>query len=507
MYALIRNIVRNMFILLGVTYLVYGVGLRATTVPFAPLVYGELDKADPTLRLRRLRELAQAYTQADGDLDDAALYDLGVATALALNDDPGQATTIRRYFQPDLDISSYIQGAKIIMDTAPVAEAPSSTDVFDRIRRPEAFPDIDFYRAVASYGGAGSRDRSRDSRTERASAYFRGHARAHPRSVSGRLALANHASLRASLRQDLPEIQRTLAAAIPVLDSEALTALLMLAAAQVHIARREFADGVRVARMASSTDNPRIAHEARLLVGMVEDRALEAGYMQRMLQIVRLDLAPTKTMQEVWPRLRLYLRNTLTLAALATILALAIAVPAGICLAAAPASLVTQGARWALYLVSGAPVFLLGLIGLRYFPPVAGSVAHHALAAACLAFGNSLVSQITQRVEREASVLLRADFVMAVRARQAPVWRHLMRNLARPVLATYVAYVPALLSGAIVVEEVLGRLGVGFWLLQAAKENDFAVLLPCCVSLVLLVVAANTARDMLLVIVDPRVRT
>ena len=71
----------------------------------------------------------------------------------------------------------------------------------------------------------------------------------------------------------------------------------------------------------------------------------------------------------------------------------------------------------------------------------------------------------------------------------------------------FVSQLPIFLSGAIVVESVFTYPGIGYWLLKAVEEKDFPVVLPVCATLVLIVCLANILRDILHVLIDPRLRS
>jgi peptide/nickel transport system permease protein len=514
-------------LLFGVTLLIYWVGIRAATVVMEVPAYAELTPpGSAQARMCRIRELAAAYTESNGEPDDAMLYELGVTMALVMSADVNNYPDVRDSFSR----------APTRGDRAGGNGAPSASHVLAKIGAPSDFVDIVFYRAVAAYV---------DKEHEPALVSFRQHAQDKPASATGRLALANMAGIlidrRARHAKELREIVPELRHAIAATHDEETQALLTLRLGQVHIARHRFAKGAELARRASATAHPGIAYSATKQARSIENARLDAGYLRRMTQIARLDLGKSASGERVAPYLPVFFRNTLALAALATVVALAIAAPMGVVLAAVPVSVSARAIRWAVYLVSGVPAWLLGLVGLRMLsleaqwhqdllcawrgagvPDIAlnllgrhtrwltrhhEALSHYVLAPLTLAFGNSLVSRIMQRVRSEARLVLAEDYVLAVRARQASVLRHVARNLVPPLVTTYVSFVPTLLSGAIVVEAVYNYDGVGYALWEAARASDFATLLPICTLLVGIVFAANILRDVVIVIVDPRLRT
>ena len=96
------------------------------------------------------------------------------------------------------------------------------------------------------------------------------------------------------------------------------------------------------------------------------------------------------------------------------------------------------------------------------------------------------------------------------RAKGVPGWRvlivHALRNALMPTVTLAGTYLPTLLGGAIVVEEVFGVRGAGFETLRAIESHDsawlMAVLLGAAATVTLGLVASDVAYGAL----DPRVR-
>lgn len=514
LYPLIARLSRSLLLLVGATFAVYWIGNRATTVPMPSAVYAELSPAEPVeTRMVRIREMVAAHIAGAGD--EATLYRLGVTATLVHSADAQPPTGLARILR------SMAVG---------VEDTPSARDLLANLESDATREDLDFYRGVASH---------LDGRPDEALDWFTKHIRGRPTSVTERLALANKASILVSQRslraKELRDIGPQLRAAVANTEHDITKGLLMLRLGQVYVARHQYARGADMARAAAlrASAHHAIAHAATSQVKAIENRRLDVGYVQRMAQIARFDLGRGASGGRLSELIPVFLRNTLALAGLATVVALGIAAPLGVLVAARPEAWSVRTAQWAVYLVSGIPAWLLGLIALRVparvwgvaktipewdvlespvqrlLVPHKGSGLYFALMALTLAFGNSLVSQLMQRVARAASLVLSADYILAVRSRQASVFHHLARNLRSPVLIAYASYFPALLSGAIVVEAVFNYDGVGLalWEAAAANDTDFATMVPICILLVGLVFIANVLRDILLVIVDPRLRT
>ncbi len=190
--------------------------------------------------------------------------------------------------------------------------------------------------------------------------------------------------------------------------------------------------------------------------------------------------------------------------------------------------------RWlghAALLLYALPSFWLGLMailafsyGLHWFPPSSMSSVgaadwtgwarfwdrlwHLALPAAVL--GLSSAAGTARFVQAGMTDALAQGFVRAARARgagpQRVLWRHALRNAALPVVTLIGLSLPALLSGALVVEVVFAWPGMGRLTYDAIRAGDLSVVLATTWIATLLVVLGNLAADVAMVWIDPRVR-
>lgn len=84
--------------------------------------------------------------------------------------------------------------------------------------------------------------------------------------------------------------------------------------------------------------------------------------------------------------------------------------------------------------------------------------------------------------------------------------RHTLRNSLRPIVMSIAESLPFVLGAAILAEGVLGFQGLGGLLYHAGLEHDFGILLAGSFVFALLVLVARVFGEMLLGLVDPRVR-
>jgi ABC-type dipeptide/oligopeptide/nickel transport system permease component len=142
------------------------------------------------------------------------------------------------------------------------------------------------------------------------------------------------------------------------------------------------------------------------------------------------------------------------------------------------------------------------------WPAFVSALQHVVLPAVALAF---LTLGLMSRLMR-ASLLeaLASDYVRTAKAkglrRWIVVYKHALRNaLAQPVtgLAVYVAY---LLGGSVVVENIFSWPGIGRYAAQAALNFDFPAIMGTTIVFAVCVVVMNLVADILLCLIDPRIR-
>jgi ABC-type dipeptide/oligopeptide/nickel transport system permease component len=84
-------------------------------------------------------------------------------------------------------------------------------------------------------------------------------------------------------------------------------------------------------------------------------------------------------------------------------------------------------------------------------------------------------------------------------------WRHVLRNALLPVLTVAGIQVGQLLSGAVIVETVFSRPGIGRLLVQAILAKDYLTVQAVVLIIAVLYAFANFAVDMLYPVLDPRI--
>jgi peptide/nickel transport system permease protein len=105
--------------------------------------------------------------------------------------------------------------------------------------------------------------------------------------------------------------------------------------------------------------------------------------------------------------------------------------------------------------------------------------------------------------------VLNAEYIRTARAKGLPertvVWKHGVRNAINPLISLMGFTFADLLSGALLVEMVLGYPGLGQLTYKAAMDTDTNLVMASILMASLMLVFGNLLADILLSICDPRI--
>ncbi|WP_228083018.1 ABC transporter permease [Streptomyces profundus] len=166
-------------------------------------------------------------------------------------------------------------------------------------------------------------------------------------------------------------------------------------------------------------------------------------------------------------------------------------------------------------LAASLPHYWLGVIllvvfavELRWFPVVGGS-GPAALALPVLTLAVPLAGFLGQVTRDEFERTLDQPFVVSARARGvgdlAVRVRHVLRHSVLPALTLSGWALGALFSGAVLVERVFSRPGLGQVLLNAVNARDVPVVAGVVMVVALVYVVANLLVDLAYTLIDPRI--
>lgn len=226
------------------------------------------------------------------------------------------------------------------------------------------------------------------------------------------------------------------------------------------------------------------------------------------------------------------LRVTVPLSLAALLVAYGLGIPLGIACALRQGRAFDRGASTALAALYSVPTFWAGLLlviafgatGLGWLPVI----GLHSKDAAGLSAGGKLLDLARHAVLPVATLsltglvviarqmrsgmieTLRADFVRAARAKglseRSVVLGHALRNALFPIVTLSASVLPALVSGALVVETVFQIPGIGRYAYEGLLARDYNVVMATTLIAAVMTLAGLLLADLLYALLDPRVR-
>ena len=207
---------------------------------------------------------------------------------------------------------------------------------------------------------------------------------------------------------------------------------------------------------------------------------------------------------------------TLELTVAALLIAVVIAVPAGIVSAVNRGTWIDSVSMVGAVAGQALPVFWLALlliaffgVHLRWLPVYGhGSLAHLVLPAVSLS--TIVLGRLARLVRSSMLEVLGQDYVRTARskglAEPGILFKHALRNAALPVVTVLGLQFAQLLGGAIVTETIFAWPGIGRLVVEAIFNRDFPIVQGVVLVVSLVFVLVNVLVDVAYVVIDPRIR-
>jgi ABC-type dipeptide/oligopeptide/nickel transport system permease component len=210
------------------------------------------------------------------------------------------------------------------------------------------------------------------------------------------------------------------------------------------------------------------------------------------------------------------LPHSLILGTLALAFSTVVGIAAGAVAAIWKDGIVDRTVMGLILLGSTVPSFWLGLLMILLFAvqlgwfPVSGARTWSALVLPVLTIGLGGVALVA-RVTRVAMLdIARRDFVMMLHAKGVPAWRiqlqHILRHAMLPVVTILSLRIGWILGGAVTIEYVFARPGLGSLLITSLNQRDYPVVQGCLLMLAIAVMLGTLIGDIVQAAMDPRVR-
>jgi peptide/nickel transport system permease protein len=276
-------------------------------------------------------------------------------------------------------------------------------------------------------------------------------------------------------------------------------------------------------RYAGSSVPQDVIDQERHILGL--DKPMWSQFVDWMISISRFDLGQSlwtgnSVVEEVQVRMPL----SIELAVLATLFAVALAIPLGVVAAVKQDSWIDYAIR--VFSIGGLamPSFWIGIMMVLvtltlwgWAPPVVftplfedpvANLAGLILPAIAVGYRYSAVSM---RMTRSTVLeVLREDYVRTARAKglreTLVVVRHALRNALLPVVTVVSLEFAFLIGGLVVTEQVFNLNGIGKLLVDAVAHRDYPLIQALVLLLAAVFVIVNFVVDMVYVVLDPRIR-
>ena len=207
---------------------------------------------------------------------------------------------------------------------------------------------------------------------------------------------------------------------------------------------------------------------------------------------------------------------TLELAGAALLIALALAIPAGIVSAVRRNSLVDYVSTVVALLGQSMPTFWLGIMLILVFSvrfsllPSSGRGTLEHLILPAITLGLFTTARITRLTRSGMLEVLNQDYIRTARAKGMAnppvVWKRALKNAAIPIVTIVGIELGTLLGGSVITETIFAWPGVGRLSVQAIYNRDYPVVQAAVFLLSSTFVLVNLVVDVLYTYLDPRIR-
>jgi len=268
---------------------------------------------------------------------------------------------------------------------------------------------------------------------------------------------------------------------------------------------------VMLGNQATAENIARLHHEFGL------DRPLYVQYLDYMSHAVRGDLGHSiRTRQSVFGEIKLYLPWTLRLTALAVALSAFVGVTVGM-LAATAKHKVFDFLTMAMVLIGiSTPTFFSGMILILVFSlwldilPVSATGGFRPIILPAITLA-APAAAVLARVAR-SSVLeeLRKDYVRTAFSKglreRSVMTIHVLKNALIPVITIIGLQFGGLMAGAVIVESVFARPGLGRYAVTSINARDIPSIQGIVLVAAFIYVLVNLVVDVLYGFIDPRIK-
>lgn len=223
------------------------------------------------------------------------------------------------------------------------------------------------------------------------------------------------------------------------------------------------------------------------------------------------------------------LSNTVYLGLFALTITLMVSIPIGLYSARHPYSLLDYSATTFGFLGLAIPNFFFGLIAIYVFAinlgwfPSQGTISNadatgftafldrlHHMILPGLTLGLGGTATYMRYMRSEVLDVLGSDYIRTAKAKgmsdTSILYKHTLRNAIIPIITLLGFEFGALLSGAVITEQVFNYPGLGTLFIKSIINRDYPVVMAINLLLGVTILVGNLLADMLYSVADPRIR-
>jgi len=301
-------------------------------------------------------------------------------------------------------------------------------------------------------------------------------------------------------------VARRLLAALPVLIGVTFLVLAML--------RLIPGDPAQILLFGSSPTPARVA-ELRTTLGL--DRPFFLQYALYLGRVLTGDLGYSYVSNaSVGSEILQRVPYTLNLTGFAMLVALLVGIPTGMVAGLRPGSAVDRLATGASVLGLAVPSFWLAQLLVLLFAvklgllPALGVGGSVALVLPALSLGLGFAAIITRMLRSSLIEVYQQPYMLVARAKGLSSWRmltrHALRNAASSVVTIVGLQIGNLIAGAIAIEVIFGRPGLGSYLVARIQQKDIPSIQGIVLFVAIVYLLVNMLVDLTHATLDPRIR-
>jgi peptide/nickel transport system permease protein len=265
------------------------------------------------------------------------------------------------------------------------------------------------------------------------------------------------------------------------------------------------------------TAPPSLVAERKAALGL--NKPLVTQYVDYVRDVLHGDFGTSLTSGEsVTQVIQQRAPATFKLAGIAFLVAMSIAVPLGLLMAALTRDSRRRGVELGFTATTGAiaaiPSFLIAVALVYLFAvtwhvfPVAGRAGFSSYVLPIAALALAPIASLSRIVRVEGLRVLDQDYIRTARGKRLPARvvyvRHALPNALTPTLTLAGLLLGGLIAGTVLVENIFAWPGLGTTLVQGVVQKDYPTVQAIAVVFGTVVLLANFAVDLALGVIDPR---